>query len=140
MDMPLTPRMKNWIEALGAHLATAGGELGVPPTIVVVPTCKVDGSTLVFNLSERQADQIRPNLQKSDWVAVAPGGLGAVRAPYQFKGHGKLEGTELVVKVCEIYCTKPGPEAALRLDTLGYEAMKEFEESRWKDLEPPKGM
>ena len=134
----LTPRMKNWIEGLGVHLATGSKQIGVPPTIVVVPSCKVDGAVVKFSLTEAQAAQVAGNLSENDWVAIAPGGLGSVRAPYQFKGHGRLVGTELTVQVTEIYCTKPGPEAAVRLDTMGYEAMKDFEESRWKDMEPPK--
>jgi hypothetical protein len=41
------------------------------------------------------------------------------------------------VEVTEIYSTKPGPEAGLRLDTLPHESVLKFETSRWKDEGPP---
>ncbi|MDQ0287790.1 hypothetical protein J2Z49_002923 [Desulfofundulus luciae] len=50
---------------------------------------------------------------------------------------GKISGQVLEIQVNEIYCTKPGAEAGKRLDTMGYERMKNFEESRWKDITPP---
>jgi hypothetical protein len=71
-------------------------------------------------------------------VALGPGGLGSIRAAYQFKGKARLEGTDLVVKIDEIYCTKPGPEAGLRIDTLSYESLVRFEDSRWRDSGPPR--
>ena len=138
MEVALTPRMKNWLEGLGAHVATAPGQVGVPPTITVVPACSVSDNVITFALTDAQAEQVRANLSRNNWVAVGPGALGAVRAPYQFKGRGVLRGNDLVVTVSEIYCTKPGPEASVRLDTLGYEAMRGFDESRWMDLEPPR--
>jgi len=131
----LTPRMKNWIEALGVHVATATAK-GYP-TVIVADSCKVERDVIRIPITAKQKDQIAGNLAENKNVALAPGQLGAVRAPYQFKGKGRIEGNELVVEVEKIYCTKPGAEAGLRLDVLGYEKMKEFEESRWKDLTPP---
>lgn len=135
MEIEITPRMKNWIEALGVHVATATAK-GYP-TVTVADKCSVDRNNIRIPVSSRQKDQVAGNLAENANVAVAPGQLGAVRAPYQFKGKGKIEDNELVVSVEKIYCTKPGAEAGIRLDVMGYEQMKEFEESRWKDITPP---
>lgn len=135
MSINLTTRMKSWIEGLGVHVATATAK-GFP-TVTVADTCKVEGSVIRVPLTTRQIEQIIGNLSENQNVAVAPGQLGAVRAPYQFKGKGKIESNELVINVEQIYCTKPGAEAGLRLDVMGYDQMKEFEESRWKDINPP---
>lgn len=135
MAIDLTPRMKNWLEAMGVHVATATKE-GFP-TVTVAYTCQVKGSTIQVSLTPLQIEQISKNLDENPQVAVAPGQLGAVRAPYQFKGLGKISGQVLEIQVNEIYCTKPGAEAGIRLDTKGYEGMKNFEESRWKDITPP---
>ncbi|MFZ5631652.1 MAG: pyridoxamine 5'-phosphate oxidase family protein [Bacillota bacterium] len=135
MGIELTPRMKNWIEALGVHVATATAK-GYP-TVTVADKCSVEKNIIRIPVTASQKNQIAGNLAENKNVAVAPGQLGAVRAPYQFKGKGRIEGSELVVDVEQIYCTKPGAEAGLRLDVMGYEKMKDFEESRWKDINPP---
>lgn len=133
----LTPRMKNWLEGLGAHVGTAT-KRGFPTTIVV-DSAKVEGDNIVkFQLSNSQAEQIKQNISENPQVAIGPGGLGCIRAAYQFKGAGRLDGNTLIVEVKEIYCTKPGPEAALRLDTLPYEHILKFESTRWRDTGPPK--
>lgn len=133
----LTPRMKNWLEGLGAHVGTAT-KRGFPTTIVV-DSAKVEGDNIVkFQLSNSQAEQIKQNISENPQVAIGPGGLGCIRAAYQYKGTAKLEGNTLAVEVKEIYCTKPGPEAALRLDTLPYEHILKFESTRWRDTGPPK--
>lgn len=133
----LTPRMKNWLEGLGAHIGTATKK-GFP-TVIVIETAKVEGDNIVkFQLSDTQVEQIKQNISENPRVSVGPGGLGCIRAAYQFKGGAKLEGKILVVEVNEIYCTKPGPEAALRLDVLPYESAIKFESTRWKDTGPPK--
>ncbi len=134
--MNLTPRMKNWIEGLGVHVAVATRQ-GFP-TVLVALKCQVDGDTVKVLLTAAQVKQVEDIISENSRVALAPGQLGSVRAPYQFKGKGSLRGESLVVAVDEIYCTKPGAEAGIRLDTMGYEAMKEYDESRWKDLEPPR--
>lgn len=133
----LTPRMKNWLEGLGGHIGTATKK-GFPTTIVV-DSCKVEGDGIVkFQLSGAQMEQVRQNISENPQIAIGPGGLGCIRAAYQFKGTASLEGNTLVVEVKEIYCTKPGPEAALRLDTLPYEHILKFESTRWRDTGPPK--
>lgn len=134
MGISLTPRMKNWIEALGVHVATATAK-GFP-TVIVAEKCSVDKDIIRIPVTSGQKNQIAGNLTENANVAIAPGQLGSVRAPYQFKGKGKIEGDQLVVAVEQVYCTKPGAEAGLRLDVMGYEQMKDFEESRWKDTPP----
>ncbi len=135
----LTQRMKNWIEGTGAHIGTAT-RAGIP-SVIVVDTAGIHGEdedVVRFALSPRQADQIRANLAENPQVAFGPGGLGSIRAAYQFKGRGRLvDGPALEVVIEEVYCTKPGPEAGLRLDTLPLEALERFETSRWKDVGPP---
>lgn len=132
----LTPRMKNWLEGLGAHLGTASKK-GFP-TVIVLESAKVEGDTVKFELSDAQAEQIKQNISENPRIAIGPGGLGCIRAAYQFKGPAKLDGNTLVVEINEIYCTKPGPEAALRLDVLPRESIIKFESTRWKDIGPPK--
>jgi predicted pyridoxine 5'-phosphate oxidase superfamily flavin-nucleotide-binding protein len=132
----LTPRMRNWLNGLGGHIATASRE-GVP-AVIVVDSAVAEDETLRFPLSERQRAYISANLAENSRVAVGPGGIGSVRAAYQFKGDGRLENGELVVSVDEIYSTKPGPEAGARLDVLPYEEVLAFESSRWRDNGPPR--
>lgn len=133
----LTPRMKNWLEGLGAHIGTATKK-GFPTTIVV-DTAKMEGDSIVkFQLSNAQAEQIKQNISENPQVAIGPGGLGCIRAAYQFKGSARLDGNTLAVEVNEIYCTKPGPEAALRLDILPFDSVMKFESTRWRDTGPPK--
>ncbi|MHB0981338.1 MAG: hypothetical protein ACYC5Q_14945 [Thermoleophilia bacterium] len=133
--MELTPRMKSWVTHLGVHAALASAD--ALPKIIVVDSCTVSGDTITLPVSAKQRALVEPLLAANTWVALAPGQLGAVRAPYQFKGKGKLTEEGLQVALELVYCTKPGAEAGLRLDTLGDDAMKDFDESRWKDIDPP---
>lgn len=132
--MELTPRMINWINTFGVHIATANKN-GYP-TVIVAGSAASEGSTIAIALHPRQAAQIKDNITTNPYVAIAPGQIGAIRAPYQFKGPARISEDKLVVTVQEIYCTKPGAEAGIRLDTLGFEEMKDFDESRWKDISP----
>lgn len=133
----LTSRMKNWLAGLGGHIATAS-RAGIP-AVIVVDSAVVEGDdTVRFPLSDKQKAYIQSNIDENPKVAFGPGGIGSIRAAYQFKGLGRIEGGELVVAVDEIYCTKPGPEAALRLDVLPVDSVVKFEESRWKDNGPPR--
>lgn len=132
----LTPRMRNWLEGTGAHVGTASRS-GLP-TVLVVDRATVSGeATVRFPITAEQAALVRGNLAENPQVAFGPGGLGSIRAAYQFKGKGRLDGDALVVEVDEIYCTKPGPEAGLRLDVLPHDAVLSFERSRWRDEGPP---
>jgi predicted pyridoxine 5'-phosphate oxidase superfamily flavin-nucleotide-binding protein len=132
--MNLTPRMINWITTLGVHIATSDKK-GFP-SVIVVDSSEVDGDYISFRLTEKQVNQIKANIHENPYVAIAPGKIGSIRAPYQIKGSAKLESDKLIVSVEEIYCTKPGAEAGIRLDTLGFENMKDFDESRWTDFVP----
>jgi predicted pyridoxine 5'-phosphate oxidase superfamily flavin-nucleotide-binding protein len=133
----LSERMKRWIGGLGGHIATASKE-GIPE-VIVVNNAKTEGDSVIkLYLSDKQAALIKNNVETNPRVALGPAGIGSIRAAYQFKGEGRLEGTELAVTVDEIYCTKPGPEAGLRLDVLPLEAVVQFEKSRWKDDGPPR--
>lgn len=132
----LTDRMRNWLEGTGAHIGTATCQ-GFPSVTVVRQARVENRSTVRFPLSPKQVNVISVNLAENPRVAFGPGGLGALRAAYQFKGRGRLEGTDLLVDVEEIYCTKPGPEAGLRLDVLSREALDKFERTRWRDNGPP---
>ncbi|MDK2940782.1 MAG: hypothetical protein PWP56_295 [Acetobacterium sp.] len=132
--MKLTLRIKNWIERFGVHAALSDEKGQI--TIIVSEKVSVDGSLVTIDLSENQRNQIEGVLSQNDYIALAPGQLGAIRAPYQLKGSAHLVNGYLEVEIFEIYCTKPGPEAGIRLDVLGYDGMKHFDESRWTDLAP----
>lgn len=132
--MPLTSRMENWIHSLGIHIATS--DQNGYPRVIVVNSADVDGDYVNVTLTAAQVDFIQNNIKNNHEVAIAPGQIGAIRAPYQLKGKASLEGNKLSILISEIYCTKPGYEAGIRLDTLGFDAMKDFDESRWTDLAP----
>lgn len=133
----LTPRMTNWLARFGAHIGTAS-KSGYPTTIVVESATIDDEKFVTFQLTDAQRDQIADNIGENPYVALAPHAIAAIRAAYQFKGAAALEGNSLSVEIKEIYCTKPGPEAALRLDVLSTDQIIRFEESRWRDVGPPK--
>lgn len=133
----LTPRMQNWLTGLGAHVATATKN-GVPAVVVADSATADSDETLRFRLTPQQASYVEANLAENPRVAIGPGGIGSVRAAYQFKGSGRIEGSDLIVTVDEIYSTKPGPEAGLRLDVLPYDDVLAFETSRWRDNGPPR--
>lgn len=133
----LTPRMTNWLTGLGGHVATAT-KTGIPSVIVADSALSISADTVRFALSEPQRASIAENLAENPRVAIGPGGIGSVRAAYQFKGIGRLDGDALEVTIDEIYSTKPGPEAGLRLDVLPYDEVLAFESSRWRDDGPPR--
>jgi len=133
----LTPRQKNWIEGTGAHIGTASKK-GIPTVIVVDKATVENDSTIKFNLSSKQVEQVLQNIIENPRASLGPGGIGSIRAAYQFKGKASITGNELRVEVEEIYSTKPGPEAGLRLDSLAYEDVLKFEASRWADDGPPR--
>lgn len=134
MSIILTPRMKDWFAENGAHIAFATKK-GIP-SVIVAEKINAEGDTIRIALSTSQIKQIEQILLENPYAALAPGNLGSVRAPYQVKGSAKLWSELLEIKVEEVYCTKPGAEAGIRLDTLGYDGMKEYDESRWTDLSP----
>jgi hypothetical protein len=133
----LTPRQKNWLEGTGAHIGTASKN-GIPTVIVVDKAVVENDSAIKFNLSSKQVEQVLQNIKENPRASLGPGGIGSIRAAYQFKGKASIAGNELRVEVEEIYSTKPGPEAGLRLDNLAYEDVLKFEASRWADDGPPR--
>lgn len=134
MSINLTPRMTDWIITNGIHIALATRQ-GFP-TVIVTESAEANGDTITISLTPSQIQQISNILTDNPYAAAAPGQLGSVRAPYQIKGTARLSTNKLEIRVEEIYCTKPGAEAGIRLDTLGYEKMKAYEESRWNDFAP----
>ena len=135
MSVRLTTRMQNWINRFGAHIATADSS-GFP-SVIVAEKCTVHERKIIIPLNQKQLSQIEGNIRSNPQIALAPGHLGAIRAPYQIKGQGVIAGDVLELQVTEIYCTKPGDEAGLRLDVLGIEKMNAFDQNRWPDIDPP---
>lgn len=135
MNINLTPRMRNWISQLGAHVATAS--VNGLPEVFVSDQVSAGANSITINLNAGQRDLIAGNIAENSWVSLAPGKLGAIRAPYQIKGIAKLQNDQLLINVQEIYCTKPGDEAGIRLDVLEQTEIDRFDSSRWPDLNPP---
>jgi hypothetical protein len=129
--------MSGWLQKFGAHIGTATKD-GYPTTIVVEQATINNESSVSFNLTDAQAKHISDNIAQNPYVAMGPHAIASIRAAYQFKGEASLDGNTLNVGITEIYCTKPGPEAALRLDVLPDDQVIKFEESRWRDVGPPK--
>lgn len=152
----LTNRMKAWIE-IGCHLcvATPSGN----PFVTVARFVKVTADDeIAFALSKDEIAVIQPALAENPWVSIGISKVGGIRAAYQFKGIGstakdgpaftdianeaKNGGVNpevvLYVKLSEIYCTKPGAEAGLRLDVKSVGELENWDSSRWKDLPPKK--
>lgn len=134
MSISLTPRMADWIVTNGVHIAFST-RLGFP-TVIVSDSVKVNDDIITILLTTSQIRQIESVVLDNPYAAIAPGNLGSVRAPYQLKGAAEISAGKLEIRVEEIYCTKPGAEAGIRLDTMGYEEMQAYEESRWSDLAP----
>jgi hypothetical protein len=137
MKAKLTPRQKNWLEGTGAHIGTASRK-GIPVVIVVDKAFTENDTTVRFILSSKQVELVTHNITENPRVSLAPGGIGSIRAAYQFKGKASISKNELRVEVNEIYSTKPGPEAGLRLDNLDFDDVLRFESSRWADDGPPR--
>lgn len=153
--LKLTPRMKDWIEGLGCHLCTSSSR-GMP-TITISRYAKVlSDDEVAFALAQDEYAVIKPDLDENPWVAFGVSHLGVVKAPYQFKGvasvinsgplfdkissEAKKLGVKtsvvLLVKLREIYCTRPGPQAGWRLDTRPYEENLKLDE-KWSPPKPP---
>lgn len=134
MSFPTTDRLKRWYQTHEVHFAVAkpGGavEVGLAPT-VSFPADDV----LLLELPAPVWATVAEYLEASRWVALHPGGLGAVKAPYQLKGLARLEDLDLAadgtvtvpVDLKELYITKPGPEAGQRVDQWPREQLVEFE-------------
>ncbi|MEN6342324.1 MAG: hypothetical protein ABFC89_07155 [Methanospirillum sp.] len=154
MDVTLTDRMRAWIETMGCHLCVATRD-GVP-LVTLGRYAQVEASDeVVFALAEDEAGIIAPVLEENPRVAFGVSRQGGIRAAYQFKGTGELvrsgaafdaiaarakeekgvdAGAVLRVRLTELYCTKPGYEAGLRLDGMPPEELDAWERQRWTDV------
>lgn len=154
MTVNLTDRMKAWIEAMGCHLCVAT-QKGVPFVVLGRYAQATAGDEVAFALAQDEAKLIAPVLSENPRVSFGISRQGGIRAPYQFKGTGQLlrsgeafdavaarakdeKGIEteavLLVHLNELYCTKPGYEAGLRLDGMTPEELDAWERQRWKDV------
>lgn len=146
--------MKAWVEAMGCHLCVATPE-GVPSVVLGRYAQATADDEVAFALAEDEAAVIAPVLPKNPRVAFGVSRQGGIRAAYQFKGTGELlrsgevfttvaarareekgidAGAVLLVRLTELYCTKPGYEAGLRLDGMTPEEVEVWERQRWKDV------
>ena len=134
MSYPATQRLKTWYESHEIHFAVArpGGDVQVG----VAPRAQfLEDDLLQLTVPERVWEIVAPFLVESPWIALHPGGLGAVKAPYQAKGIAAVsEATTtedasvlLTISLKELYITKPGPEAGARVDGWTVEQLTEFE-------------
>ncbi len=144
--------MKAWIET-GCFLCVAS-PTGVPNVTVARFAKVTEDDVVAFALSSDELSVIRPALAENPWVAFGASGVGGIRAAYQFKGLGTLarEGPSfdaiagaakeagfdpaviLYVKLSELYCTKPGYEAGLRLDVMCDEDLATWDKAHWTDI------
>lgn len=154
MTVNLTDRMKAWIEAMGCHLCVATPE-GVPFVVLGRYAKATTNGEVAFALAQDEAKVIAPVLSENPRVAFGVSRQGGIRAAYQFKGTGELlrsgsvfdtvaaqakeeKGIDaelvLLVRLTELYCTKPGYEAGQRLDGMPPEELDAWERQRWKDV------
>lgn len=141
MSFPATERLKRWYESHEVHFAVAGDKGQV--RIGIAPRAR-------FAADDRLALEVPPgvwealadDIREDAWIALHPGELGAVKAPYQLKGLIRLERDRqtlarwfpqtdapvaIAVELRELYITKPGPEAGQRVDRWTVEELTEFE-------------
>lgn len=154
MTVTLTDRMKAWVEVMGCHLCVAT-RTGVPSVVLGRFARVTDDDEVVFALAEDEARIIAPVLDENPRVAFGISRQGGIRAAYQFKGIGDLirsgevfndiagsakeekgfdAAAVLRVRLTELYCTKPGYEAGLRLDGMPPAELDAWESRRWKDV------
>lgn len=143
MSFPATDRLKRWYEQYELHFAVArpGGEVnvGIAPRAVFI-----DDGLLALEIPLAVWETVREYIDVNPWIALHPGGLGAVKAPYQAKGTvrplpsqydpaelfpGTSDAVGLLVDLKELYITKPGPEAGQRVDYWSTAQLTEFERS-----------
>ncbi|MGI5817342.1 MAG: hypothetical protein ACOX9R_04520 [Armatimonadota bacterium] len=141
MSFPTTDRLKRWYESHEVHFAVAGE--GGDVRIGIAPRVR-------FTADDRLAVEVPPGvwraladyIREGAWIALHPGELGAVKAPYQLKGLIRLERNAdtiaswfpetdapaaVEVALRELYITKPGPEAGQRVDNWTADELTEFE-------------
>ncbi|NLZ30330.1 MAG: hypothetical protein GX885_06275 [Methanomicrobiales archaeon] len=154
MTVNLTGRMRAWIEAMGCHICVATRE-GVPSVVLGRYAEVRDNGEVAFALAGDEVAVIASTIAENPRVAFGVSRQGGIRAAYQFKGAGEIlrsgeifdavaarAGEEkevdtaavLLVRLTELYCTKPGYEAGLRLDGMPPEELDAWERQRWKDV------
>ena len=136
MVVVLTERMKAWVKT-GCHLNVAN-KSGESFVAIARTVRSVSDDEAVFALTKDEYSVIKSALSENPWVAFGVSGVGGIRACYQFKGKGTVtqEGDTylLKVKISELYCTKPGCYAGLRLDVKPTKECEDWEHGLWKDL------
>lgn len=136
MEIKLTDRMKAWIKTV--CFLNVADKKGVPHVTIARNIDSVSDDEVIFALSQDEYSVIEEALAENAWVSFGAGGVGSIRFCYQFKGKGTVEEKanliHLKVKLVELYCTKPGCYAGMRLDTKSPEELAEWEECLWKDM------
>lgn len=136
MGIVLTNRMMEWIKT-GCQLNVADKK-GVPHVTIARNIDSASGDEVIFALTKDEYSVIKEPLAENSWVAFGIIGIGSIRFDYQFKGHGKAKQKGdtifLTVKLLELYCTKPGCYAGLRLDGKTPQELEAWEKSMWTDL------
>ncbi|NPV48225.1 MAG: hypothetical protein HPY69_14835 [Armatimonadetes bacterium] len=141
MTIPLTERLRHWYEKCEVHFAVArpGGALDIG---LASRARFLSDRELGLEVPRLAWLRLRSYLEANPWVALHPGELGAVKAPYQLKGvytraleegerdtvfPGAGDAVGVVIGLRELYITKPGPEAGLRVDHWTQEDLTRFE-------------
>ena len=141
MSFPATERLKRWYESHEVHFAIVGedGEvrIGIAPNVRFIADDR-----LAVEVPAGVWKALGDHVGEGRWIALHPGELGAVKAPYQLKGIIGIEqdrstitewfpGSDapvaIEVELHELYITKPGPEAGQRVDGWSVEELTEFE-------------
>jgi len=135
MGIVLTNRMREWIKT--GCLLNVTDKRGSPHVTIARKIDSVSDDEVVFALTKDEYSVIKDALSKDSWVAFGIIGIGSIRFCYQFKGKGKVkekgDTVYLTVKLLEIYCTKPGCYAGLRLDLKSPEELEAWEKELWTD-------
>lgn len=136
MGIVLTNRMREWIKT-GCHLNVADKK-NVPHVTISRKVDSVSDNEVVFALTRDEYSVIKDALLENPWVSFGVSGIGSIRFCYQFKGIGEIreerDTVYLTVKLSELYCTKPGCYAGLRLDQKSPEELEAWEKALWTDL------
>ncbi len=141
MSFPATDRLKRWYESHEVHFAIVGEDDEVQ--IGIAQRVRFIGDDrLAVEVPAGVWKALSDHIGEGRWIALHPGELGAVKAPYQLKGIIAIEQDRntitgwfpesdtpvaILVELRELYITKPGPEAGQRVDAWSVEELTEFE-------------
>ncbi len=126
MGFPLTERIKEWYEKDEIHFAVAT-KTGKVKIGIASRGEFIENDILVLSVSEEVKEYISREIETNPWIALAPGGQGCVVAPYQLKGLAEFKGDKIHIQLKELYSTKPGPEAGIRMDMKSAKDVEQFE-------------